>query len=86
MGNQTNIWFEISCILSKAMETGQFFHQFSYGVVNSNLMFESHADASATILTSWSWCDTGPNLRYRWDRRGVCVCKSDGALGGDPLF
>ena len=28
----------------------------------------------------------GPNFRYRCDGRGVRTCKSDGALGDDPLL
>ena len=32
------------------------------------------------------WYVAGPNFRYRCDWRGVRPCKSDGALGRDPLL
>lgn len=28
------------------------------------------------------WYVTGPNFRYKCDRRGLCVCELNGALGG----
>ena len=32
------------------------------------------------------WYVAGPNFRHRCDGRGVRTCKSDGALGDDPLL
>ena len=41
----------------------------------------------ATFLTLiLMWYVAGPNFRYRCDGRGVRACKSDGALGDDPLL